>query len=134
MKTISNKREIVGRLVKGFNKALDAYDRQCHDVIQNPREWSGDWGTTHRKNGEFVTGGNRNIVDVANLDESQRVDRTSEFSAELSWDGNGETPAALVHEGYTTKSGKTIPARRWTEVAASEIDLANIIQEEFRKG
>lgn len=134
MKHISHKKNVVNRLMKGFNKALEAYDEQCHDVIQNPREWSGDWGTTYRKNGDVVEGGYRNILDLANLDESQRIERTSDFSAELSWDGLGETPAALVHEGYTTQSGKTIPARRWTELAAQEQDYGDIIAREFRKG
>lgn len=130
MKIVSNRNEVRARLLHAFDAAVEQYDKANHDVIQNPRYW-GDFGVTHRKNGDVVAGGYRDIVDLANLDGSQKVEKVSDFVARFSWDGLGETPVALVHEGYTTTTGKTVPARRWTRVSAMEGRIGEAFRDAF---
>jgi hypothetical protein len=95
----------------------DAIDDANRDAIQSPRyEWPRQ---TIRSDGSVV-GSPRDIVDTAHLLESQSVERSGQ-ACELSW---GADYAAKVHEGETTKSGFTLPARRWTQEAISGDDTA----------
>lgn len=96
----------VDRLSESLDYAIDA------DLYEYPR-------TTRRKSGELA-GSPRNLVDLGNLRDSKVIARSSDgLAAEFSWD----VPYAIaVHEGYTTKTGKDVPPRRWTEKGIEEAD------------
>lgn len=94
------------RLSEALDYAIDA------DLYNYPR-------TTQRKSGEIVNSP-RNIVDLGNLRESKVVSRSNDGNAaEFSWDANY---SLAVHEGYTTKTGKDVPPRKWTEKGIEEAD------------
>ncbi len=97
---------------------VDAIEDASTEAIQSPRyEWP---RTTTRSDGSVVDSP-RNIVDTAHLLNSQSMTRLAE-TAQLSWSAEY---AAKVHEGETTKSGFTLPARRWTQEAIRGDDTAD---------
>lgn len=96
----------VDRLSESFDYAIEA------DLYDYPR-------TTVRKSGEIVSSP-RNIVDLGNLLESKVVSRSNDGrSAEFAWD---VAYAIAVHDGYTTRTGKDVPPRKWTEKGIEEAD------------
>lgn len=130
MKIKSHRAQVNSRFAQGFKAAFEEFNRANEEAITEPRYWGGGFGRTFRQNGEIVVGGFRNVVDTSALKDSQSPEIIETGKGRITWDGNGETPAADVHEGYTTESGHRIPARRWTRVAADE---GNIV-EEFIEG
>lgn len=134
MRIVSNRSEIRKRLLHAFDAATDAYDKANRKVISDARDWGSGFGTTHRRNGEVVVGGYRNIVDLENLAQSQKVEPIGDGKARFSWDGNGETPAAIVHEGATLQNGTQLPARRWTRISAIEGRIGEAFKEGFEDG
>ena len=114
-----------------FQKVASDFADKNAEIISEPRQWGDGFGTTHRKNGEVVSGGNRNIVDLANLKDSQKLTYPDALKASLEWDGGGETPVSSVYFGYSTKSGR-IPGRPWVEVAKSEFDFADAFSSAFK--
>lgn len=131
MQVKSNKQEVVNKFKTAFRETAQAYSEANHDVINNARNWGGGFGTTYRRNGDVVTGGNRNIFDLGNLDASQTLSFSSPFTAVFEWDGKGETPPIVVHEGAVLWNGGVIPARRWTRVAAEELDIPSVFARYF---
>lgn len=116
-----------------FRETALEFDRANRAVITEPRDWGNGFGVTHRRNGEVVVGGYRNIKDLGNLKNSQQLQISeSGKSAILSWDGNGETPPALVYFGHATKNGY-VPGRPWVKVALKEINLSQIFADAFKK-
>lgn len=104
-------------IARSFDKTLDRLSESLDyaidaDLYEYPR-------TTKRKSGEIVSSP-RNLVDLGNLRDSKVIARSSDGNAaEFSWD----VPYSLaVHEGYTTKTGKDVPPRRWTEKGIEEAD------------
>jgi len=130
----SNKNQVKQRLDRAFQQTAQDYSDQNQTVIREPRQWPSGFGTTHRRSGEVVSGSNRNIVDLGNLANSQNLTISEPGKAQLSWDGNGETPAPLVHEGYVTSKGNRVPARKWTRKAAQEINLSQKMADHFSEG
>lgn len=133
MKIISNQAEIMARVEQAFAKTADAYGAEIQQVIREPRDWGDGFGTTYRRNGEVVVGGFRNIVDEANLAGSQTLD-VNGLTATYTWDGNGITPAAIVHEGAVLSNGTIIPARRFTEVAANQMNFGAVFVDAYQNG
>ena len=131
MKIISYKQDVINAAANAFAKSVEHYGEKNKEVIENPRNWGGNWGTTYRKSGEVVTGGFRNIVDLGNLKDSQKITFVNPFLATIEWDGKGETPAPLVHEGYMTATGKEIPARPWTRYALLESEIESTFKNSF---
>jgi hypothetical protein len=125
-----------GRLMQdlslSFGATAQRYAQQLQATIQNPRQWDPGFGITYRKNGQVVYGSYRNIVDEGNLANSQQH-VVKKFRALYWWTGNGVTPAVLVHDGWTTTTGKKIPARRWTVEAAQGLNIPNQFSVEFRR-
>lgn len=119
-------------LSAAFQGVAEQYDRRLRMVIETPRQWEAGFGVTERKNGETVVGSYRNIVDLGSLRDSQRY-LVSGLKAVYLWDGDGKTPAVLVHDGYTTRSGKKIPARRWTVEAAQELRIPETFSLTFKR-
>lgn len=98
------------RTIERTSEAMDyAIDADLYDY---PR-------TTQRKSGEIVSSP-RNLVDLGDLKDSKVVARSSDGNtAEFSWD----VPYSIaVHDGYTTKTGKDVPPRKWTEKGIEEAD------------
>lgn len=127
----NNTAQVKASLERAFAKTAVDYADRMQTVITDPRQWPAGFGTTHRRNGQTVVGSFRNIEDLGNLLRSQQFS-VSGFLARYQWDGNGQTPVVLVHEGYTTKTGKRIPPRRWTIQALQEIDLSGRFVSHFR--
>jgi hypothetical protein len=131
----SHKAQVKARFEKAFVNTAQAYDQVNKIVINTPRYWQGFEGrTTRRRSGEIIQGAYRNIRDLANLADSQQMTLVSPFRVRYLWDGKGETPAIVVHEGARLRSGKSIPARRWTQVAAQELNLSRHFAEVFNAG
>ena len=80
------------------------------DTYEYPR-------ATKRRNKTVVTSP-RDILDLGNLLDSKAIARSAN-AAEFSWNVDY---AAGVHEGYTTKTGKDVPSRPWTEKGIEEAD------------
>lgn len=97
---------VVDRVSESMDYAIDA------DLYDYPR-------TTKRRSGEIVKSP-RNILDLGNLKDSKLITRSSSGNeAVISW----EVPYAIaVHQGYTTKTGKDVPGRPWTEKGIEEAD------------
>lgn len=121
MRRIKHHYRLKQKLLAGVDAVNNAYQSAMTTVISEPRQWPYGFGITYRQNGEVVEGSFRNIVDLANLKNSQSMIREG-MRTTYQWDGMGETPPIIVHEGATLPSGKQIPPRRWTEVAADELD------------
>ena len=120
------------QIKKAFAKVAEGYDYANQDVISNPRNWGEGFGTTYRKSGEVVSGGNRNIVDLANLRNSQKMEIV-DLTATYSWSGNGKTPVVLQYFGWTSSKGNRVPARPWAEVAANEFDFVDTFSMNFKR-
>ncbi len=99
-------------LAKAFRKVVENYAQECKVTLNEPRYWEGEWGITHRVNGEVVFGNVRNIVDTGDLRDSQRVFYLSPLSAKISW-GTGIDYAAKVFYGQAIVGGGYIPGRNW---------------------
>lgn len=135
IRSTSNKAQVKAQFEKAFVSTAQAYDQANKTVINTPRYWQGFEGrTTRRKSGEIVQGAYRNIRDLANLSNSQQMQMVSPFRVRYLWDGKGITPVVQVHEGARLRSGKSIPARRWTQVAAQELNLSRHFAEVFNAG
>jgi hypothetical protein len=124
----SHKAEIIKRFANAYRACEQKYDEANREVIETVRDWPQGFGTTYRRNGQIVVGSTRDIVDTGELRDSQSYQRVDEYRTEYSWSADH---ALLVHEGYTTKTGKRIPARRWTEVAAEELNIPQVFCEAF---
>ncbi len=131
MKIKHKRSQVNAKFAQAFKAAFDEFNRANEEVITEPRQW-GNFGVTHRRNGQIVVGGYRNIVDLSNLRSSQSQELLAPNKGRVTWNGDGETPVALVHEGYTTVLGKRVPARRWTRVAAQEGAMVEEFVSKFR--
>lgn len=60
----------------------------------------------------------RDIVDSGRLRAAQELIQSSPSEWIIRWPVGY---AIYVHEGYTTRSGSTMPARRWTEAPLAQI-------------
>jgi len=109
-----------------------AIDGAIQETIIQPQQWPEGFGTTFRKSGEIVVGSFRNILDLGNLQKSQNVTREG-FKTIFEWDGSGETPPVLVHEGFTHRSGKQVPPRRFTEEGIKKVDVRKEFLEGFNR-
>jgi len=118
---------------KAFKDTAQAYNEANQTVFTEPRDWSGNWGVTKRKNGEVVFGSYRNIVDQSNLKDSQTMTFPDQLTAQYEWNGNGETPATVVYFGAVLNNGGVIPGRAWTEEALEKVDLPQTFIESFNK-
>lgn len=116
-------------ITESFKSTVKAYSNKNQEIFEEPRQW-GQFGITHRRNGEIVVGGFRNIKDLGNLKNSQNLEFLNDYEAQLSWDGNGETPPTLVFYGYRTKNS-FVPGRPWTNVALEEMNLVDVFRENF---
>ncbi len=79
-------------------------------IINTPRYWDG-WETSD----PF-----RDIVDTGALRDSGNVEKVSQYSSKISW---VTEYVGFVYFGYTLRSGRRIPARKWAEITEEENDL-----------
>jgi hypothetical protein len=86
-------------------------------------------GATVRSNGQ-VAGTTRNIVDTANLFQSNSGPEIDGLRVRYVW----RTPyAAAVHEGYQLQNGRQMPARPWTSAVLGTEPVDGIEPYDFRK-
>ena len=84
---------------------------------------------TIRSNGQ-VAGTTRNIVDTANLFQSNTGPEISGLRVRYAW----RTPyATAVHEGYELKNGRVMPARPWTSAVLGTESVDGIEPYDYRK-
>ncbi|MGL6342704.1 MAG: hypothetical protein ACRC80_26640 [Waterburya sp.] len=130
MKIQSYKKETLERFKTSFRKSAEVLNGALKDTISQPRDWDGFQNRlTIRQNGEIVQGSFRNIVDLGNLRDSQKLE-IQQDKATITWDGKGETPVVDVFFGKRTDND-FIPGRNWVEPTLQEIDLAKEVQREF---
>jgi len=119
-------------IASAFQSTAQEFADKNEEIVSQPRNWDGGFGVTQRRSGEVVSGSFRNIVDLGNLRDSQNVSFLSPLKAQLAWDGNGETPAALQYFGWTTRTGRRVPGRPWVRQALREMDLPNVYITNFK--
>lgn len=104
---------------EAFKDVVNRFNEINKVIITEPRQWPPGFGVTQRRSGEVVSGSFRNIVDLGNLLNSQKLTFNNR-SARLEWDGNNVTPVVKQYTGWQTESGKYIPGRPWVEIAIQE--------------
>lgn len=123
-----DKQKIDKAISKAWDNTVDRMSQAMDDAIasetyQYPR-------TTKRRNKSIVTSP-RDIIDLGNLYDSKEVARSSDGNAvEFSWN---VSYAAALHEGYTTKSGASVPPRMWTEKAIEETNPQEVFEVQLRQ-
>lgn len=110
--------------IRTINILIDELDNQLKS-----KKWDWDGTITVRRSGEIV-GSPRNIVDLGGLLRSLQVIEINKNFFEIVYD---TVYASLVHEGYTTSTGKRKPARPWVEEALREIDIRAVFIAELSK-
>ena len=114
-------------------KALNEYSAKIGDEFQEQIE-ADDWAwtnkTTKRRNGQEA-GNPRDIVDTGELRDSQRgpLIGYSRYSRGFEWTAEH---AALVREGYLTKSGTRVWGRDWVATALQAIPFSQFIARRMR--
>ena len=74
-----------------------------------------DWPRSTKRRSGATVGSPRDIVDLGGLRDSQKRENVNEARTIFTWTGGeGESYAAEVHNGYTSKTGNRIPARPFT--------------------
>ena len=109
-----------------FDRAMDWADADFDQQMASEK-WQWNENTTRRKNGETV-GSPRDIIDTGALLQSKERKTISSAVTEFVWTDDA---AEAVHDGMKTKSGKSLPARPWTQPTLDEIDI--VIDTVFRK-
>lgn len=109
-----------GAFGRVFEQAMDWADEDFKREIEAVKwEWP---NRTIRSNGRLVDSP-RDIVDTGSLRDSQRRENQTEVSTDFVWTGGSGGGYALeVHDGSTSKSGKRMPARPFTEETVSRLD------------
>jgi hypothetical protein len=113
------------RLLKKIQEvAIAAFVDTCNDLDTPLKEsissdiW--EWPRiTHRRSGEVV-GSPRNIIDLGNLQKSQKLFFESWTYAVWAWNVDY---AIYVHEGYTNSNGTEFPARPWVSFTLENYDI-----------
>ncbi len=131
VRVTSHKNQVMQRLAQAFDKTAQAYDANLHLVLRLKRNWAEPpgFGVTRRRNKTIVVGNFRNIYDTGELDRSQNMVMLSRFRVRYSWSA---PHAVIVHEGAVLRSGRRIPARRFTRVAAKEANLSQRFADSFK--
>ncbi len=99
-----------------------AYDEALTDEV-----WEWD-GTTYRRNGDVVDSP-RDVVDTGKLFDSKVIRRRGD-EAQFEWTADH---AAIVHDGATTRDGKAIPARPWTDLAHQRFNAAKFMSNQMKR-
>ncbi len=108
--------ELEAKLLKAFEKTVYAIAREETRTIEEINDWGSGFGVTHRKNGEVVVGGNRNIVDTGELRGSLEVN-VNGTEATISWEADH---AAKVFFGE-----HRIPGRDWHSITMINVGYDN---------
>lgn len=125
-----------GAFGRVFERAMDWAEEDFKNEIEAVK-WplNEKWpNATKRRTGATVESP-RDIVDTGGLLNSQRRENQSEFTTDFVWTGgNGKEYALEVHDGYTSKSGKRLPARPFTEDTVFRLNsiVESLIVEEVR--
>ena len=113
-------------------KALDEYAAKIGDEFQEQiedRSWY--WpNATKRQNGKRA-GNPRDIVDTGELRDSQEGPNVGKGGLSQSFKWTAEH-AALVKDGYITKTGRQIRGRDWIKTAMMAIPFAQFIARRMR--
>ena len=117
--------EIEQAILKAFDATVKYFKQEMTRQLETVK-WQWDGTITIRRNGQAV-GSPRDIVDTKKLRDSLFENRLAENFAELIY---GTIYAALVHEGYTTSTGKRKPARPWIIEAVDESNLLQFFAED----
>lgn len=106
----ANRTKILGDIQKALSDTADEAARANITAMQLSRyPWPRQ---TVRKSGE-VAGLVRDIVDLAGLVGSQRLEQVRQGVFALTWGGSEAPYAAAVFYGATTRNGTHLPARKW---------------------
>lgn len=120
-------RRIVGKaLHEALKDTAKKLDAEFQDQITTSKwDWPND---TLRKNKQFIPKGNRDIVDMGDLRDSQSHRQVNQFAIEWTWNVDY---SAIVHNGAALKGGGEYPAREWTKEAEKEVKVENHFTDTF---
>ena len=120
-------RRIVGKaLHEALKDTAKKLDAEFQDQITTSKwNWPND---TLRKNKQFIPKGNRDIVDMGDLRDSQTHRQVNQFAIEWTWNVDY---SAIVHNGAALKGGGEYPAREWTKEAEKEVKVENHFSDTF---
>jgi hypothetical protein len=109
-----------------FNDTAEVVDRQLSlAIISETWTWPRH---TWRKNGEYARSP-RNIIDSADLLNSQKMKKMGRRSVMYSWN---TSYALLVHFGYRRK-GTTVPGRPWTKLGLQKSNAEGVFVQSFTR-
>lgn len=109
---------------KILERTANKYNKKFEEVIATPRQWNAGFKTTRSKSGQVVTGSFRDIVDLGELQRSQRLEIEFNLNqAVISWSA---PHASLVYFGFIHTSGDEVPARPWAKVGIFELGDAEL--------
>ena len=111
--------KILEKVRADFELAVKEYAKQNTAVFNQPLQWDQGFGTTRRLNGEIVSGSFRNIVDLGDLRDSQKLTKLSPDAFSLTWTSDY---AKYVYFGFITSAGNFVPGRPWASVAETNTD------------
>jgi hypothetical protein len=110
--------QLEGAFGRVFERAMDWAEEDFRKEIEAPK-WT--WpNKTMRANGSEADTV-RDIVDLGGLRDSQKREDFGQERTVFVWTGGGKEYALYVHDGYTAKGGRRMPARPFTDNAISEI-------------
>jgi hypothetical protein len=105
---------------EGLGEFTTEYSLMARKVIEDERLWK-DWITSNPL---------RDIVDTNALNLSMLVSQVNSYKFRVSWFA---LYAAYVYFGYTTQSGKRIPARPWADIVIDENPVLEIFVAVLKK-
>tara|TARA_R100000406_G_scaffold67338_1_gene47825 strand:- start:121 stop:552 length:432 start_codon:yes stop_codon:yes gene_type:complete len=120
-------RRIVGKaLHEALKDTAKKLDTEFQEQITTSKwNWPND---TLRKNKQFIPAGNRDIVDMGDLRDSQSHRQVNQFAIEWTWNVDY---SAIVHNGAALKGGGEYVAREWTKDAEKEVKVENYFTDTF---
>lgn len=102
------------QLSSALDDWIEEIFQKTDDVIATPRYWEG-WTTSN----PF-----RDIVDTEDLRNSGEKLKISQFKGVIKW---STSYVGYVYYGFTLADGRTIPSRKWVEVAESENNYRDLL-------
>ena len=117
-------------IIRAYGDVMDAQLKEEIKTVQF------DWPRQTRRRNGSVVGSPRDIVDTGNFLRSQRRDYPDATTLRFTWDAKsnrGFMYAGIILTGYTTSSGKAMPARNWIKPALDKYPLNEFFIKEWRR-
>jgi hypothetical protein len=107
-----------GAFGRVFERAMDWAEEDFRKEIE-AQKWN--WPNNTKRDNGSEAGTVRDIVDLGGLRDSQKREDFGQEKTDFTWTGGAKAYALYVHDGYTTKGGRRMPARPFTENTINEL-------------